>query len=72
MVERTFVAGWNDIGAARFAVRAPGYRSAMTTDPKLPESDESDNEEAVTTPAGQVGEIEEMIEETDAEVVPDD
>lgn len=44
----------------------------MSTDPKLPESDESDNEEVVTTPAGQVGEIEDMIEETDAEVVPDD
>ena len=43
----------------------------MTTDPKLPESDESNDDEAVTTPGGQVGEIEEMIEETAAEV-PDD
>ena len=55
-----------------FVAGALGYRSAMSTDPKLPESDESDNEEAVTTPGGQVGEIEEMIEDTDAEVAPSD
>jgi len=51
---------------------ALGYRSAMSTDPKLPQSDESDNEEVVTTPGGQVGEIEEMIEDTDAEIAPSD
>ncbi len=44
----------------------------MSTEPKLPESDESDNEEAATTPGGQVGELQEMIDDTDAEVVPDD
>lgn len=51
---------------------AMGTDLPMSTDPKLPESDESNDEEAVTTPGGQVGEIEEMIEESGAEVVPDE
>lgn len=44
----------------------------MTTEPELPASDESDNDEAVTTPAGQVGELDQMIDDTDAEIAPKD
>ena len=41
----------------------------MSTDPTPPASDEADPEQQ-TTPGGKVDELEEMIEETDAEVAP--
>ncbi len=41
----------------------------MSTDPTPPASDEADPEKQ-TTPGGQVEELEEMAEETDAEVGP--
>ena len=46
-----------------------GYHVGMSTDPTPPASDEADPEQQ-TTPGGKVDELEEMIEETDAEVGP--
>lgn len=43
----------------------------MSTEPELPASDDESDPETVTTPAGQTGELEEMIEETDADVAPE-
>jgi hypothetical protein len=46
-----------------------GYHVVMDNDPTPPASDEADPEQQ-TTPGGKVEELEEMIEETDAEVAP--
>ena len=48
-----------------------GTDTRMHDDPTPPASDEADPEQQ-TTPGGQVEELEEMIEETDAEVPDDD
>lgn len=43
----------------------------MSNEPELPASDDEIDPDTVTTPAGQVGELTAMADDTDTEVAPD-
>lgn len=44
----------------------------MNDTPDIPDTEDEIDPDSVTTPGGQVGELEDLAEETGAEVAPDD